>query len=182
MKKLIYRIFEFLMLILVLSFFISGVLNYNQIQDFANKEILKYRGIGIFIIGFLTEFIPQYVPPHIGIVSAPLINFNLWYAFLLVALGSTLGSIAGFELGYLSRKKSDLKKSVFGETKIKKIENGLEKHARWFLFIAAISPIPYIPIIFGNLHIRRKTFFIYGIIPRVIGLFILTFSIYLGFY
>lgn len=181
MRRYLYWGLEIFIIIFVLCAFTFGVLNYERIQEVANKELAEYGAMAFLLMAFLLDLIPQYVPPHIGIISAPLIGMNLIYAFVLVAIGSTIGSLIGFEIGARSREKSELLKHLFGEKKFNNIQMHLNDKGKWFIALAAVSPLPYLPIIIGSFYIKRRTFWMYGLLPRVLGFFALAISIKLGF-
>jgi len=170
MKKRLnpYKIIATFVLILTILFFIYSLVNYAVLKERVSEEIQTYGIIGIFVFSFLFEFIPQYISPHILIVSSLLLGFNLIYVMLAMIIGSTLGSIAGFEIGH-HLKKSKLLFEFLGEKRTLKFERGINNSGRWIIAIAALSPIPYIPVIFGLAHLSRRNFFFYGIIPRVAG-------------
>ena len=149
--------------------FIYGLMNYQEIRELAETEIQTYGLVGVLLVSFLLDLFPQYISPHIALISAPLLDFNWIYVFLAVAVGSTLGSMLGFEIGAFSKKKSKLSECIFGEEDCKKIEKSLNNGGKWFISLAAISPLPYIPIILGTIGVKRKTFLFYGILPRVMG-------------
>ena len=182
MKSYVFRILELLVLIFTVAFFLWGVMNYGEIKTYAGQGLETYGSIGILIAAFLLDLLPQYVTPHMGIISAPILGINIWLAFALVAIGSTLGSALGFEIGVLSRKRDNLAKWIFGKRDSEKVKKALNEKGKWVISLAAVSPVPYIPLLIGALYIKRRTFWFYGVLPRVIGFFVLALIVHLGFY
>jgi len=171
MKKRLnpYKITAIIVLILTILFFLYSIINYAVLKEVVSEEVETYGLIGIFIFSFLFEFVPQYISPHILIVSSLLVGFNLIYVMLAMIIGSTFGSIAAFEIGYKLKKHSKLLFEFLGKEKTLKFEKKINNSGRWIIALAAVSPIPYIPILFGMAHLSRRNFFVYGIIPRVLG-------------
>ncbi len=48
------------------------------------------------------------------------------------------------------------------------------------VIISAMTPLPYVPLIFGALGLRRKAFLFYGMIPRAITILLLGIMLKLG--
>ena len=59
-----------------------------------------------------------------------------------------------------------------------KLTKFMEDKGKFAVFIAAISPIPYFPFLIGALPFKRINFYIFGIIPRIIGLVLAATVIY----
>lgn len=171
-------VIEIIILVLFITIFILSVLYRREIESLISKELLVYGLITISIISFLLDFVPQYITPHLLIIQSKILGLPTALTFSLIILGAFLGSIAGFEIG----KKYGIKvvKKMYYKKQYKKISKKIKKYGKLIIAIAAISPIPYIPIVFGSLGIKRKEFWKYGITMRLLGLII--FALLVGFF
>lgn len=167
-----YKLGATIVLIIVVILFFYSLANYSILENKVSDSVRDYGIIPILVFAFLLDFFPQYISPHILVVTANFLDMNMFYAILFMVVGSVLGSIAGFEIGN-KLKKSKLLIDFMGEKKAKKIERGINKRGRYIISLAAVSPFPYIPLIIGMLHMKRKNFILYGVVPRVVGLIII---------
>ena len=158
--------------VLIVAMLIVTFLISDYIELTIKNYLEVYGGATILISIFLIEILPQYAPPHAVTAAALLLGFPFYETFLLSIIGIVFADLIGFEIGkrygtrfvdYYFNKKS---KGKFGKA--------MNLHGRWFLFVAAISPVPYLPVVFGSLHIQRFNFLIFGVIPRVLGVVIIT--------
>jgi membrane protein YqaA with SNARE-associated domain len=126
--------------------------------------------IMIFLITFLLELLPQYVTPHIFLIEAKILGFSLIPLLGVLIMASFFGSIAGFEIG----RKYGVKvvDRLYGNKEEHKLKKLVKKHGKWIIALAAVSPLPYIPIIFGSIGIKRENFLTYGILSRIAGLIV----------
>lgn len=154
--------------IVIAIFFIETIIFRTEIENFLAGGTKAYGAIAIFTGSFLLDMLPQYLSPHIFFLQFGIINFPLSLLIVSVILGSSLGSILGFETGKKFGPK--LVNSAYDKKKSERIRKKIHHHGKWFMALAAISPLPYIPLIFGALGINRREFFFFGLIPRIIGL------------
>jgi len=170
MKKSVKIIGFFLLLTFVLMF-ISSIFAQEALTNTINKEIEAYGLIFVFVIVALLEIVPQYIGPHIIMIESNILGFSLFMNTITVIVGSFLGSLIGYETGQKYGFK--IVKRFYEKFKIKNIENIVNNRGKWIVTIAAISPLPYVPLIFGSLNMSRKNFTIYGLMPRLISFIIL---------
>lgn len=163
-------------LVLFFALFISSITYQKEIGNKLGSSLESYGAVVLFLIAFIIELIPNYVSPHIGIINAYVLNISIKTTISFLLLGSILGSLLGFELG--KKYGTKLAKNFLEKKNIKKIEDTLNKKGRWGVLLAAISPIPYLPIVLGSIKFLRKNFIIFGIIPRSISIIIITLIIY----
>jgi len=174
-EKILRIITVFFAAIFVILFVLSIVYQ-KDIENKIGSRIESYGAIILFLMAFMIELIPNYLSPHLGVINAYVLDISLKTAIVFLTLGSITGSIIGFELG--KKYGTKLTKNFLGEKKIKEIENILNKKGRWGVLFAAISPVPYLPIILGSIKLSRKNFISFGIIPRAIGITLIAFIIY----
>jgi membrane protein YqaA with SNARE-associated domain len=150
----------------------------DQLINVINKETESYGIIFLFFVSILLEIVPQYIGPHFLLFQAVLIGFSPYMTAISISLGSLTGSIIGFEIG----KKYGIRliSRIYGGDKLRNTNRLLNGHGKWIISLTAISPLPYLPPIFGSLGLTRKKFMLYGLIPRVLGLII--FSIIVKLY
>ncbi|MBL7136387.1 MAG: VTT domain-containing protein [Candidatus Marinimicrobia bacterium] len=148
---------------------ILGGVYYRTLETDLAASIENYGIFGLFISSVLLDFIPQYVSPHLGLVSGVLLGLNAFFVTLVTIGGSVLGSFIGYETGRFS---TTFTKRLIGE-RYSRFRELINKKGKWAVMIAAVSPIPYVPLIIGTVHMSRANFIVYGLIPRTIGFILL---------
>ena len=166
MKRLV-RAAGVFILVFTLFIFVYGLINYSSIQEIVGNYVLQYGLFAIFLISFLLDLFPQYLSAHILILIAPLYGMSVFLVLIVLLCGALSASLLGFWLG--RRFEEDLFRDVFGKKIYVKIDKGVNEYGKWYAALSAVSPLPYIPILFGALDMEWKTFFLYGIIPRLLG-------------
>ena len=169
-----FYILPILIFILSIAIFVYSIIDYAYIEQGVKTSFETYGLVGAFILSGLLEFIPQYISPHIFVISGALFDFNFLRLLFVVIIGSTIGSVLGFEVGHRFKRRASILEKWIGKKRAQRFERGINKQGRIFITLAAVSPIPYIPLILGMMHLSRKNFVLYGIIPRIIGLVIMS--------
>ena len=173
MKKTI-KIFNIIIALFFLFLFMFSIIKQDYIENLISNEIDEtYSLFMIFLISSLLEFIPQYISPHIILLNTWIIGIPIFQILIITIIGSIIGSIIGFEVG--RKSGSNFIKSIYGEKEIEIIGKKINEYGKWFVLVASVSPLPYVPIIFGSLDLTRKNFIFFGVIPRIIGLLLLGF-------
>lgn len=162
--------------VVFLVLFVLSIVYQKDIESKLGSDLEDYGGLFLFFLAFIIELIPNYLSPHLGIINAYILDINLKTTILFLVLGSAIGSILGFELG--KKYGTKLAKNFLEDKKIKIIEKSVNKKVRWGILLAAISPLPYFPIVLGSTRLLRKNFFFFGVIPRSIGIIIVTLVVY----
>lgn len=168
--------------VMLVVFFITIIsfIAYVYLQQEIYDDLLLYGALGLFAITFFLELIPQFVAPHIFIPLSISAGVNPHIVLISAVVGSTFGSILGFHLG----QKYGL--AVFIRfLKQKRVDAFLHMVARSgkiAVFVSAISPFPYLPIVFGSLGVSWRSFLLYGIFSRAIGFAVIAYGFYLGFF
>jgi len=157
---------------------VIAIAKYQFLQDSFEHEIERYGAAGVLVISFLLEFVPQFLHPFTTVILAVGLGASILTMTALSTLGSFLGAVIGFEVGrkfgfhvicpFLDRKS-------LGQT----LEN-IDRYGAIFILVAAILPLPYLPVVFGSLGIHRKTFWLYGIFPRAACFLALGMLLYFG--
>lgn len=162
------RVLAVLLSIILITVFILSFLFQDNLTAVISQEARYYGLFFIFFITALLDFIPQYMAPHFVMLNAGILGFSKFPLIILTMLGSTFGALFGFELGRIYGYGLICK--FYSVKDIKSLEAKVNKYGKGFVFIAALSPLPYIPIIFGSLNFRRKNFIYYGLLPRAVGI------------
>lgn len=94
-------------------------------------------------------------------------------ATFTIVLSSTISSMLGFELGRKYGK--NFVSETLGKKRLTKIEERINKKGgKSTVLLAALTPVPYIPLIIGSLLMERKNFLFWGVIPRQISYLLTT--------
>lgn len=166
--KHIYRAVSILFAVLVVLIIVLGIVKYAYFEALAEDWIGSFGLMGIFIISFLVDFFPLYVSPHFAMVSAMLFGLDVVWVSFLAATGSFFGSAISFELGSYVRK--EIINEITGKKNNDYIKRALNTWGSWFVALATVTPLPYFPIVLGSLHMSRKRFYLFGLLPRAIGI------------
>ena len=154
--------------LLILSLFAYSITNITSLEKETSSLIQNYGIPSLFIISIFLDLIPQYISPIIILAIAIITNINIYYATIAIILGSTIGSIIGYTIGrkYL-HNAVDLLSSRKSTKRIIELTNN---YGKIIIPLAAVSPIPYLPIVIGAIQFSKRNFIIYGLIPRAISL------------
>ena len=121
----------------------------------------------------MLEFLPQVISPDYSLLLAIGLGINIPYAVIVTMVASIIGSISSFLIGY--HYGFDTIAPFFKKETLNKTLKFWNRHSKWFVLASGTLPlpIPYVPLIFGALRMKKIDFLIWGIIPRALG-FILT--------
>ena len=160
----------FLILILSYSFF-------PQIKWVIRFTIETYGFIAVFFISYISDIIMQPIAPDLPIIIGIFFGLNPIFVTLSAIIASALATITGYYLG--SRFGAKGFKKFYGDKKYKQIRKTYSKY-RFVIPLAAISPIPYVPVcwISGMFNMNKIKFFLYAMIPRSLRLIIIAFAAY----
>jgi membrane protein YqaA with SNARE-associated domain len=171
---------EILSVILALIFtalFIYSLLNLGLVEDKITSGVYYFGVPGIFIICILLDLIPQMVSPNVVLATVLVAGLNIYIAIFVVIAGSTVGSILGYLLGkkYMFR----IVDCTVHPKNVKKMTDSINHHGKWAVPLAALTPLPYLPVLIGALNFSKRNFIIYGLIPRAIGVILTGYAIWL---
>jgi len=176
--KKIFNVLNFVVVGLFILLAVYTIYNRQFFEITTLNTIQKYGFISLFVVNFFLEFIPQLITPAFTFIPAILLEMNLYLATLFIVLGSFLGSLSGFLVG---RKFGyEVIEDFFGKEKSQRVVDFMDKYGRFAVFFAAITPLPYVPMIVGSLRLSKKNFAFFGIIPRTIALIVFGYLFYLG--
>jgi uncharacterized membrane protein YdjX (TVP38/TMEM64 family) len=161
------KFFSAVLFVFMIAILVYSVINYSQLKEISQNILLSYGLPAVFLLSLFLDIFPQYLSAHMLLIMAGVAGLNVWIIGLVVTLGTFLASIIGFWLGRFFEE--DFFIYLFGEKNFRKIESGMNNNGKWYVAVSAISPLPYIPLIFAALGMSWKNFMIYGVIPRMIG-------------
>lgn len=167
------RIISLIVIVIIFIIGIYAVYNYDHTEEYMTSVLQNYGLISLFIIVFGLEFLPQVISPDYSLLLAIGLGINVPYAVLVTMIASMVGSAFAFLIGY--HYGFDTIAPFFKKETLSKTLKFWDKHSRWFVLASGTIPlpIPYVPLIFGALRMKKTDFVIWGIIPRALG-FILT--------
>jgi membrane protein YqaA with SNARE-associated domain len=169
-KKLIkaLRFVSALAILIVLAFVVYGIANLGPMGEETSIIINNYGTPALFAISFFLDLVPQMISPIVALGAGLLAGINIYYAITAVVLGSAIGSIIGFAIGkkymFTAVNLLNTKKSINTLTRL------TNKYGKIAVPIAAVSPVPYLPVALGAVNFSTKNFIIFGLIPRAIGI------------
>ena len=167
-KKEVIKITSVFITLLILAVLVYSIVNVAILKQETSSLIQNYGVPALFIISIFLDLIPQYISPVIALGAAILANLNIYYATAAIILGSTTGSIIGYTIGkkYL-HSAVDLLATKKSTRKLTKLTND---YGKIIIPLAAVSPVPYLPVVIGAIQFSKRNFIIYGLIPRAISL------------
>ena len=166
MKRIWVKIISLGCFIIFSGFFVLSLFYRESLSGLIDGNLRAYGLLALFLASAVLDGFPQYIAPQLLAFNAALLGFGFLETILVLYFGSALGSIIAFEIGNSVKKK--VAYAFFKKKKIKRFEKWINKRGCWIIFLSAISPLPYIPILFGILHVRRKVFLLLGVVPRIL--------------
>jgi membrane protein YqaA with SNARE-associated domain len=159
-----YKLFTWAVTIAILALFIAGIVYKVEIGEKVTAGIATYGFIGLFALIFLFDFLPQIMSTYIPVTTALLFGLDPFAVCIISIVASAIGSILAYEIGLKASKR--FINDVINEKAHKKVEKGANTWGKWVVLIAAFTPLPYIPMLFGALKLTRKNFYIYGVCAK----------------
>jgi membrane protein YqaA with SNARE-associated domain len=161
----------FLLGILLLIGLIYTLANYNtinqQISDRLSQQIQKYGYIGIFIISFLLEILPQpFVNPNVPFANALILGLDFRTLLVYMITGAIISDFVAYFLGIYYGERISIQ--IAGKENYEKGIKIFRKYGKLGMTLLAITPLPYFPILAGVFRMDLKSFIIYAIFPRII--------------
>jgi uncharacterized membrane protein YdjX (TVP38/TMEM64 family) len=161
------QIIDVIVALVFIGLCILALANYHAIKEAITLEIEGYGLAGLLVMSFILEFVPQFINPHLGLLVAIAAGFNIYLSTLVVIIGGITGSLVGFNVG--QKYGFQFICAIFNPKTLKKIVEGWNKYGGIFVLVSALTPVPYLPPVFGALGMSRRKFLIWGIIPRIIS-------------
>ncbi|MBT7101980.1 hypothetical protein HN935_00535 [archaeon] len=163
--------------VVVIALMIYGLMNAGAISEQMSSQIEDYGAIALFFMSIIFDLIPQIISPVAAMVMAVVMGVGLYPAIIATILGSTIGSTIGFILG--KKYMFDAVNAMTSEKAVERLTSLTNRYGRIVVPLAAISPVPYLPVLLGAMNFSKRNFIIYGLIPRALSIIILSSIIYL---
>lgn len=169
----------FLALMAVL--FAIVLLNFDFFEGLVVKELARYGLVGLFFTSFISDSLEQPIGPEVISSLAIALGFDVLSVFIFTSLGSMCGGLFSFFVG-----KKFLFYRVQNSCHVSKYRNYCRifaKHGRLSLFLAALTPVPYVFFSWmaGAFNMSLRDFFVFGMIPRVFRIALILFVVGLFF-
>ncbi|MBU3924224.1 MAG: VTT domain-containing protein [Nanoarchaeota archaeon] len=162
--KLLIGIITILLTIIITAAMVLTFIYLPQLKNSSSELIYAYGIPALFLLSLLLDLGPQYVSPIAVEGIAILAGINLYYVITATIIGSAIGSSTAYYLGKKYMFKAvDILTSKKDAIRLTHLTN---KYGKAIIAIAAISPLPYLPVVIGAANCSKKNFIIYGLIPR----------------
>jgi membrane protein YqaA with SNARE-associated domain len=170
-EKLKAKFVIIILFFLVVFFFISNYIN--EIKSYLDGFILAYGLLAIFLTSFFLDILMQPIGPEIPILTGVLLGLNPFFVFVAVLLASGLATMLSYYIGFKFGAKGFQR--FYGDKKYKKLVGEYNKY-HFIVPIAALTPIPYVPIcwISGIMKMHKTKFFLYAVGSRSVRLALVT--------
>jgi len=161
------RIISSLITIISIALIIYTLINLTTLQEEFSSQVQSYGIPSILTLSILLDLIPQLISPIIILAASLVAGANTPLAIIATIVGSSIGSIIGFALGKKYMCKAVTLLST--EPTRKRLTHLTNKYGKIIVPLAAISPLPYLPVLLGAMNLSKKNFLIYGLIPRALS-------------
>ena len=125
-----------------------------------------YGGWALFGLAFVESSVFP-IPPDVLLIALSLGRPEMAFWFALVcSVGSILGGMGGYALGYYGGRPVLLK--MFPQEKVESVERYYDRYNAWAIGIAGLTPLPYklFTISAGAFAINFKVFCVASVISR----------------
>ena len=179
-KKRSIHVIDFIIVILIITLSVLLIIGYNFFKGEVTREIMAYGLLGLFVLVFLLDFIPQIISSHFAIIAGASSGLDINLVVLFSVIGTILGSMLGFKVG----RKQGLCFIYyhFKEKTVKRVFGFWKKYGHMFVMLSALTPLPYFPVIFGSLEMSKEDFIKYGLIPRIVSFVLIGYGVYFGLF
>jgi membrane protein YqaA with SNARE-associated domain len=179
MGNLFIKTISIVVTVVVLVAFTLSVIYQDMIREMFAAIAEEHGQMAVFAGVFFLEAIPQPLTPDFIVITAFLVGLSPTFTISVAVLASIISSVVTYEIGRQHGPRR-VKKNFNGK-RAKKFLKMVRRHGRWAIFLAAVSPLPYIPIIIGALDFSRITFISFGLIPRALGMVARAYILYIVF-
>ena len=173
------EIIDIFLLLILVSLCIISLLSYGFYRTEITHYVILYGVLGLFVSIVFIDFFPQFVvlDPYLFLTVSITSGVNIILAVIIASLASILGSTLAFELGRSAGYRMIC--PLFDMKKIIRVIKFWKKYGKWFVLASVYTPLPYFPLVFGALEMKRRDFWLFGLLPRVIALALIGYAFYL---
>ena len=164
-------------ILLMLTFVLYGFINRTSLNNEFLDGISKYGAPALFIISIFLDMVPQVISPIMVLITGIFMGINIHCAILATILGSISGSVLGFFIG--KKYMLDAVDVMVSKKAVRRLTYLINKYGKIIIPLAAISPLPYLPVVIGTMNFSKRNFILYGLIPRILSFIVFGYLIYL---
>ena len=154
---------------------------YNKVMQYADHPRAE---LVLFIVAFVeSSFFP--IPPDVLLIPMVIVNFDRAFRYALICtIGSVLGGIAGFALGFYFYDTIGTSIIEFygAEDKFETFRAWYADYDVYIVAMAGITPIPYkiVTIASGLLNAHFVNFVLASVVSRAIRFFLVAWLLWRG--
>ncbi len=174
-----YKFFTWAITVICIAAFIAGIIYRVELGDQVEMSIAAYGFIGLFALVFLFDFLPQILSTYVPVTTALLFGMDPFAVCIISIVASALGSLLAFNIGAKASRR--FINDVINVKDQKKVERAMNNWGKWVVMLAAFTPLPYIPMLFGALKLTRKNFYVYGVLAKTVD-FVISIAILTMFF
>lgn len=159
-----------LLLLVLYHVFFGKVLN-QAINQKVENYVSKYGYLSVFVLSYIFEISPQpFVSAVVPIATGIALELNFPILLNWAILSVILSGLTSYLIGETFGKKFVMK--FIDESQFKKYDKLFQKYGDAAMAIAAMTPVPYLPMIAGVFKMKISHFLIYGVLVRILHIFI----------
>lgn len=181
-KKIkLFNLISLLLFVLILFFFVYSVFNYRimrkEISDRTEIYVTRYGYAAVFIFSFLLEISPQpFISALAPLASGIALNMDYYFLTGIVILSATLAGLVGYFVGIVYGKTFAFR-FIDGKN-YQKYKRLFKKYGNFAMSVAALTPIPYFPVLAGVFKMKFTDFAIYALFFRVLHFLIMSWLLF----
>jgi len=168
-KKVI-KVGGYILTLSILILFFIGLFNTALFKETISETMANWGLFAVAFYTFILELIPQSISAHLIILLTGLLKINSPLSMIIILVSAAISSIFGFWLGRKIEK--GFFEDLVGKKTFSKVKRAMTRYGSGYVLVSAISPLPYIPILFGAFNMKWRNFLIWGLIPRLVGFLI----------
>lgn len=177
-----FKIITFVLALIFLILFIYAIVNYKILRQSISEEVSEYVDeygyYAIFILVVLFEISPQpLVSGIIPLATGLTLGMSDYYLLITSAIGVVVSSLLGYFIG--KRWGIDVSIKLIGKKDYQRYLELAKKYGNIAIAIAALTPVPYLPVLAGAFKMKLNDFITYGIFFRII--YFLIFGYFLSY-
>jgi membrane protein YqaA with SNARE-associated domain len=164
--------------VLMILIFVTVLFFAVYVKQIISIFVSDYGLIGILIVSFITDMLVQPIGPDVPLILGVIAGINPWLVLLMVLLGAYLALLVAYYLGKTLGAAGV--ERVMGKKNFAKLEK-YTLTGKWFMFIGALTPVPYIPYLAGMWRFSFIDTIIFVVVPRTLRfMIVLVLAYYLG--
>ncbi len=142
----------------------------NSLEQGIINIVDVYGYAAILALAFITDMIMQPIGPDVPLVAGILIGLSPLGSLIFAFAGSMAATALGYFLGRVYGEEGFLK--FYGYNRYQKWKRRYDKYGRMIIVLAALTPLPYVPICWlsGIFRMKLPEFLILALGARALRL------------